>query len=245
MKSLKTLALAVIFAALSVAQLNTLTQTTTTAAITNSGRVLSLTSVTGINVPSLSAGVTGTALYIIDPGSVGELVRVQSITGLLVTVSRAGANSARAHVSGALVLIGNPNWFSEIDPSGSCVTATIFATPRVNVINGSQWLCSTVSLSWVPGWQNPSQAVTATATVASAAGVIVPSGRLFSVSGTAAITGFTTPIGFSSGSFSVIPTGVFTWTAAGNIGVAGTAVVGRAIIWTWDASAAKWYPSYV
>jgi hypothetical protein len=43
----------------------------------------------------------------------------------------------------------------------------------------------------------------------------------------------------------LIPTGAFTWTTAGNIAVAGTAVVNRMITMAYDSGTSKWYPSYV
>jgi hypothetical protein len=43
----------------------------------------------------------------------------------------------------------------------------------------------------------------------------------------------------------LIPTGVFTWTTAGNIALAGTAVVSKALTMTYDATTTKWYPSYI
>jgi DNA-binding beta-propeller fold protein YncE len=65
------------------------------------------------------------------------------------------------------------------------------------------------------------------------------------VDGTAAVTGFTIPVGFAGGSFTIIPDGNFTWTTAGNIGLAGTAVTGRALTFLYDTNAAKFWPSYV
>jgi len=50
----------------------------------------------------------------------------------------------------------------------------------------------------------------------------------------------------AGGSITLIPTAAFTWDATGNIAIAGTAVVGRALTMTYDAFApAKFYPSYV
>jgi len=78
------------------------------------------------------------------------------------------------------------------------------------------------------------------------AGVTLPSGPLFHVTGTNAITGWTIPVGFAGGSFTVIPDAVFTWTAVGNIALAGTAVVSKALTFTYDGNAAKvWFPSYI
>ena len=38
--------------------------------------------------------------------------------------------------------------------------------------------------------------------------------------------------------------GIFTITTAGNIALASTAVVGKALIMTYDNTTSKWYPSY-
>jgi len=239
-----TLTLAILASA-AFAQVNTVVSTTLSAAIAQNQSCFNLASVTGVNAPNFASGIAGSALYVLDPGNpMGEAMQVQRVTGTQVCVMRAGR--ATAHISGAVVLVAtNANWFYSVDPQGACTTASTYVTPWVNIQNGKQWICSTVSLSWVPGWNNDSAAVS-TITVASAAGAITPSGPLFTVSGTAAVTGFNIPLGFSySGGFCVIPTGAFTWTTAGNIGLAGTAVVGRQLCFTWHATASKFYPSYV
>lgn len=182
----------------------------------------------------------------------GEMMQISTnyTTGTLIPVRR-GVNGtvARAHVSGANVLQGNGGLFGGSTPSGACTPANTVATPFV-VVNSlftvaQQWLCSSYTGSWVPGWGNTSAPAQPTATVASAAGLITPSGPLFHVTGTAAITGFTLPAGFQSGGFCVVPDGIFTWTNANNIAVAGTAVVSKTLCFTYDVVTAKFYPSYV
>ena len=83
-------------------------------------------------------------------------------------------------------------------------------------------------------------------TIASAA-TIAPTAPVTIISGTAAIVTITAPapISATGGTITFIPTGAFTWTTAGNIAVAGTAVVSRALTLTFDATTTKWYPSYV
>lgn len=239
MKTLKSILIPLALAVTAFGQQNVMTQTSTSAAMTASQNTVVVASATNI-------AVNTTNLYIVDPGqTVGELVRVNSISGTTIGVTRGVAGKNGGHTSGAMVLVGSNQWFNSVDPAGNCVTASTYVRPWVNVANGAQWLCSTVTLSWVPGWNNTLAPAGATATVASAAGTITPSGPLFSVSGTAAITGFVVPVGFKSGSFSIIPTGNFTWTTAGNIGLAGTAVTGRVLTFTWDASSSKFLPSYV
>ena len=141
------------------------------------------------------------------------------------------------------------NGFFEYDPNGdTSVTGAYPGTPGnlpwINVTNGNQWLRG-INGQWVPGWNNPSSISGVTAAVASAAGAILPSGRLFHVTGTAAVTGFTIPTGMAGGEFTIIPDGAFTWTTAGNIGLAGTAVVSRALTFRWESALLKFFPSYV
>ena len=81
-------------------------------------------------------------------------------------------------------------------------------------------------------------------TIASA-GVIAPVAGVAFVSGAAAIATITVPGSLSGGGrITLIPTGTFTTTTAGNIGLASTAVVGKALIMTYVPSTGKWYPSY-
>jgi hypothetical protein len=80
------------------------------------------------------------------------------------------------------------------------------------------------------------------------ASTISPTNAIHRVTGTAAINTITPPDVFNDGDntgghFTAIPTGIFTWTASGNIAVSGTAVVGKAIIFTWMPGLHKWYPS--
>lgn len=82
------------------------------------------------------------------------------------------------------------------------------------------------------------------ANVASAT-TITPSGALFHVTGTTAIATINIPFTGYNGSIKIIPDGIFTWTTAGNIALAGTAVVSKALIMTYDATTSKWYPSYI
>lgn len=82
-------------------------------------------------------------------------------------------------------------------------------------------------------------------TIASAT-TIAPTTQIAFISGTTAIATITapSPISLGGGQITLIPTGIFTTTTAGNIALASTAVVGKALIMTYDATTTKWYPSY-
>ncbi len=231
------------------AQTNTVVQTSLSAAITANQTTFAVASATGISAPTASQA--GSALWIQEWGqTMGELAQVSAISGTSVTVRR--ASTSRAHASGAMVLVATvPNWFAASDPRGSCVTATtgnpsgVSVTPWLNTANGNQWLCSTISKTWTPGFGNTTAPPTVTTAVASAAGLVTPSGPLFHITGTLAITGFNIPVGYNGGTFCAIPDGAFTTTTANNIALASTAVASKVMCFSYDQAAAKpFFPSY-
>ena len=75
---------------------------------------------------------------------------------------------------------------------------------------------------------------------------IAPSKTISFVSGTTIIETITPPslIATSGGQITLIPTGLWSTNTTGNIALATTAVVSKALIMTYDAQTAKWYPSY-
>ena len=272
MKTLKlaVLALAVLsLPALSLGQ-TALTQTTISANVSQGATSFALASVTGITgvgaINNAVGGTTGGNANTTDLYIDRELLQVVSVntTAKTVTVLRGqGGSQAAPHASGAMVLAGPPAAFLNYDPEGYCggATGTGFSpsnppqyTPWVNQRTGAQWLCSSITHSWVPGFGNPGGSgnpISVTTAVASVAGSTLPSGPLFHVTGTNAITGWTIPVGCAATttggcSFTVIPDAVFTWTAAGNIAVASSALPGGAvvanhpIIFFWDAKNSKW-----
>lgn len=239
MKQLKYVLMALaMFAGASQAQ-TALTQTTLSAAVSATANVFPLTAVTGITTSSL--------LYVIDYGEIqGELMSVRAVNTSTnrVTVVR-GPGVVTAHASGARVVIAPvANAFQTSNPQGACTAANTQYTPWINTTTGEQWICSTVSNVWVPGFARRQNAVGVTATVASAAGFITPSGPLFTMSGTAAITGITQPVGYAGGQFCVMPSGAFTTTTANNIAIASTAVVGRILCFDYNPTTDKFHPSY-
>lgn len=254
MKKLISLLSLVAALAFSASAQTSLTQTTLVAqaGASNQNQTVTVASATGIAVPSNS----GQTVLFVDQ----EAMYVNSVSGTTIGVFRGYQGTpVQVHVSGARVLVGpianGISAFNPIltgvnaagDPGGGCTAANTLYTPFLNIKNGNQWLCSTVLNEWVPGWGNTSRAAAPTAAVASAAGLITPSGPLFHVTGALAITGFTIPVGFplkSGAGFCVIPDGTFTTTTATNIALASTAVVNKTLCWTYDTANAKFTPSY-
>ena len=121
--------------------------------------------------------------------------------------------------------------------TGSAVFATTptLVTPVIGAATGTSLSLSSFS------------AVSAAAPTIASATTIAPTTPIAFVSGTTAVVNITAaaPISTGGGTITLIPTGAFTWTAAGNIAVLGTAVVNRALTMTYDVTTTKWYPSYV
>jgi hypothetical protein len=89
-------------------------------------------------------------------------------------------------------------------------------------------------------------ATTAAAPTIASAATIAPTTPILFVSGTTNVVTITapSPISLGGGQITIIPTGLFVTTAAGNIALASVAVVNKALIMTYDVTTAKWYPSY-
>lgn len=276
--SIKALALTLLLAAVSslpaFAQQNSLIQTTLAADVAAGVSQNPFgSSTTTVQVAAVAAGITGIQLnssttlntqnqwmLYVDR----ELMAVVSVQGTTLQVQRGVQGTvASPHKSGTMVLFGRNLWFYGNDPGAtpssgtgvsgvSCTAASVLVTPYLNYRTGAQWICSTITNTYVPGWNNAGgDFFSQTATVASAAGAVTPSGPYFSISGALAITGFNIPLGFNGtalggGCFVVNPTGIFTWTAAGNIAIAGTTTQALVLVtFCWNAATSKWVPSRI
>jgi hypothetical protein len=246
-----------------------LTQTTITSAVSAPGAgnvaaydtTIALASATGVTQAVNGAPVT---YAYIGNELIGILTTVPGQT-LIFNVLRGQLGTKIAnHPSGDMVLLGviTPQFggvagsggFQQTDPpyNGACTAASTGQTPWVNIQTGAQWICSSITGTWVPGWNNPYAPDTArnTAAVASAA-TLTPSGPLFHITGAVAVTTIGIPIGFDAtavggGSFCVIPDNatVAGFTAGNNIAKSTTFVVNQVLCMTWDATNSKFVASY-
>lgn len=241
---------AVFFTASPVFAQTALTTTTLSAAQDGSQQSLVVASATGIT----AQGSGATAQYLLIDREI-EAVRTLPGASTTVTVMR-GQNGTRAtpHISGATVTVipalNNPQFINYV-PSGQCTRSTLAYVPLVvgglgiQAYNGSTYDCLGVTTAGVWVQTNDNGVPTLGTTMASTAGVLgLFTGTILTVSGTNAITGFTNPAGIAPGfTVSIVPSGVFTWTAAGNIALAGTAVVNKLLQFVWNGT--KWVPNYI
>lgn len=232
-----------------------LTQTSLSAKTDNQSTSVVVASATGITAPG--TGSTATMLYVIDGPGVGEAMFVNGVSGTTIQVQRgASGTAAVAHISGAIVLAGPPSAFYDNtqEPSGACTNGQgLFAyTPVVNIHSGNQWLCSSVVGQIVPGFWNSDGPAVVTTAVASAA-TATPSGPLFHVTGSTAITTIGSAVGMGGTAtsaigapFCVIPDNatVAGFTAGNNIALSSTFVVSKIECMTFDGTNKKYVPSY-
>jgi hypothetical protein len=157
-------------------------------------------------------------------------------TGLPVTTGISGLGASVATFLGTPSSANLAAAVTGETGTGALVFATspTLVTPVLGVASATSLVSGLIANTAVAG------------TIASAA-TVAPTAPVTIISGTAAIVTITAPapIATTGGTITFIPTGAFTWTTAGNIAVAGTAVVSRALTLTFDATTTKWYPSYV
>ena len=202
---------------------STLATTATTANALNT-----LNSYTGSNF-------TATNSFITNVTSALSIGVVGSTTGLQLYQGGGSAYGVGANSSGGLDIMANQVSMPVRIYAGSANASPTLVATFTN--SGATFPFPVINT--VP--QNMSAAIP---TIASAT-TIAPTTPVIFVSGTTAIATITAPTGCThSCSITIIPTGAFSTTTAGNISIVSTAVVSKALIMTYDATGSKWYPSY-
>lgn len=166
-----------------------------------------------------------------------EAAQANERTGISFYCKASGANANSRNFT----LMANTNAFGSLTLTISSDNASFPAIPVWEVLfSGNMAFYTNLIVTGL-------KATAAAAPTIASAGTIAPTKEITVISGAAAIATITppSPISLTGGSVKFIPTGLWTWTNAGNIAIAGSAVVSRVIEFTWDVTLAKWYPSYV
>ena len=210
------------------------------------------------SLPVATAAAVGDVLPIVQGGTTKQVTNALLFTNSTLVAPALGtpASGNLANCTGLPIATGVSNLGTGVatfltTPSSANLLATltdetgtganVFAntptlvTPIIGAATGTSLSLSSFS------------AVSAAAPTIASATTIAPTTPIVFVSGTTAVVTITAaaPISTGGGTITLIPTGIFTWTTAGNIALAGTAVVSKALTMTYDVTTTKWYPSYV
>jgi hypothetical protein len=203
--------------------------------------VLGVATATSINKLAITAPATSATLTVAN----GKTLTANS------SLTLAGVDAKTLTVNNSLTLAGTDAKTLTVSNSltlaGTDATVMTFPTTSASIArtDAAQTFTGTQTYSGAQVANGLLATGAAAPTIASAA-TIAPTTQIVFVSGTAAIDTITppSPISLGGGQITLIPTGLFTTTTAGNIALASTAVVSRALIMTYDVTTTKWYPSY-
>jgi hypothetical protein len=195
-----------------------------------------LTNATGL---PLTTGVTGT-LTVANGGS-GRTTGTTAYALVATGTTATGAQQTLATGATTDILVGGgasalPVWTTATG-TGAPVRA---ASPSLS----SPTITGTVTYDSAS--YSGFNANAAAAPTLASAGTITPTETVSFVSGTTTVSTITVPSSFSTGGgqITLIPTGLWATNTAGNVALATTAVVSKALIMTYDSATGKWYPSY-
>lgn len=190
-----------------------------------------------------------------DLGTVGEMTgsnnyAVANGTAGPVTGSMYGSqNHVLITANASLVVPQAIGVYADIVASNPVqyTTAYGFYAATIQGVAGSKYSYYaadvTAPSAFLGGAQTPFVSTVAASSILASATTIAPTNGVHHISGTVAIATITVPATCGATcTLYLIPDAAFTTTTAGNIRIASTAVVSRALILVWDGT--KWNPSY-
>ena len=209
-----------------------------------------------VNTLFTNAALTTPALGTPTSGTLTNCTGLPIVAGTTGTLTAArGGTGITSLGTGVATFLGSPTSanlktaVTDETGSGALVFATspTLVTPLLGTPTSGVLTNCTGSPTFTDVKYSGLIATSAAAPTIASATTIAPTKPITFISGTTAIVTITapSPISLGGGSIVLIPTGIFTWTTAGNIALAGTAVVNKALTFVYDVTTTKWYPSYI
>ncbi len=219
------------------------TNSTLTTPILGTPQSGTLTNCTGLPVATGISGLgANVATFLATPSSANLIAAVTNETGTGALVFGTSPTIASPTLTAPVLGTVASGVISACTSTSMVMVTPVLGTPASGVLDNC-----TGSPTFTDVKTSGLLATTAAAPTIASATTIAPTKQITFISGTTAVVTITAPAPISAGggTITLIPTGAFTWTAAGNIAVLGTAVVNRALSLTYDVTTTKWYPSYV
>lgn len=181
------------------------------------------------------SNMLGPNRYVNTTGAFTDYSLQSTSSTIALTNPRGDVGTITRVSTGALFGTGSPN---------TVVTAPVGTIyHRIDGASGTAFYVKETG-SGNTGWRPLGIGPAVGSNIASAA-TIAPTSKVHVVTAANAIDTITVPSGFADGdAITLLPSAAWTTTTAGNIAVATTAVAGKAMTFTWNATTVKWYPSY-
>ena len=189
-------------------------------------------------------GVENTAVgtYALRGNTGGDYNTAVGLFALGTQIS-GNSNVALGYNAGAYETGSNAFYINNQDrtnTAGDKALSLLYGTFNTTAATQTLAINGTLAVSEITGTR-------AAATTIASAATIAPIKSITFISGVAVISTITAVAPFTTGggTITLIPTAIFSWDILGNIALAGTAVVSRALTMTYDSGTSLWYPSYV
>jgi len=206
-----------------------------------------MTNIAISQLPSASTATTADLIPIVQSGVTSQLTNAALFTNSTLVTPKLGTpqSGTLTNCTGLPVASGISGFGTGIAAFLANPTSANLATAVTDETGSGSLVFSNLPTFTNLKYSGLIATAAAAPTIASST-TIAPTTPIVFISGTTAIATITapTPISSAGGQITLIPIGAFTTTTAGNIAITSTAVVGKALIMTFDATTSKWYPSY-
>ena len=198
--------------------------------------------VLGVAMGAVATSATGSCVPYANRGFVTATATGTPTEGALLVANSAGTSTTVTATGGCTVGIEqNPPYNAIYLAPGGFIPDLTTGVITSGTISGAAVIKTAQPIDGLIFGSNVGTAIASASTIAPTTGTVHVTGTTAISTITAASFCTQTAITWQ---LTLIPDGAWTTTTSGNISIASTAVLHRALIMTYDPGASKWYPSY-